>query len=286
MNDATELIYHADAQGRITYCNRAAAELFGCDPENAASVSLPGLLHPADRRRTTRFYLKQRVARQGDSYHEFRCLDRDGKTIWLGQNLQMLFGPPTPGLPTYAGFQAIARDITAEKARDHELTRAATTDALTGLPNRGSLVRSLGIEIGGAFRSGKPLTICLCDLDRFRQINDAYGHRAGDDVLVAFGALLRDQLRGNDISARLGGDEFCLVFPGTTVGDASIMVERLRERLASVLFHGPGHVAFSATASFGIAAYRSGMPAVELLEAADSKMYDDKALHPLRATLA
>jgi diguanylate cyclase (GGDEF)-like protein len=175
--------------------------------------------------------------------------------VWLGQNLQLLFEEDTePGAGqtkrSCVGFQAIARDITAQKNHSRELAKTASTDALTGLPNRRRLMEKLSLEIERAERSGGPLSLCLCDLNLFRHSNDTWGHSAGDQVLVNFAAVLTQGLRETGMAGRLGGDEFLVILPGASAAEAAEIVNRSGARLAQLIFgEGQGRH-FRAAASF------------------------------------
>src|SRR3954453_17295649 len=104
-------------------------------------------------------------------------------------------------------------DITERKDAEQKLFQDATYDALTGLVNRRTLHTKLEAAIQVAKQANLPLAVCLSDVDKFKAVNDTYGHAAGDEILIAFAQLLRDGTRESDIPGRLGGDEFCIVFP-------------------------------------------------------------------------
>ena len=100
--------------------------------------------------------------------------------------------------------------------RDRRLTEQATTDALTGLPNRLKLTEVFERERAHALRSGTPLALVFLDIDHFKQINDRFGHEVGDSALTHFATVLAQRLRINDLFCRLGGEEFALLLPGST----------------------------------------------------------------------
>jgi diguanylate cyclase (GGDEF)-like protein len=146
-------------------------------------------------------------------------------------------------------------------------------DTLTGLSSRHSLMTQLDFAIAGAARSSQPLSICICDIDRFKSINDTHGHAAGDEILAAFGKLVRTGIRQGDIAGRLGGDEFCIVLPHTTGRQAGPLLERLREQWEGLQYHSPDGRAFSVTASFGVVELHHERSAKALLHAADKALY-------------
>ena len=126
------------------------------------------------------------------------------------------------GLATQTGtrFSALR---TLESSR-HE----ASTDGLTGLPNR----RTLETQIGELFERDTPFVMVLADLDRFKLLNDNYGHEVGDRALQLFAGVLRDSVRANDVVARLGGEEFVLVYPTMSVEISIEAIDRVRTALA------------------------------------------------------
>ncbi len=154
------------------------------------------------------------------------------------------------------------------KARYH-----VAHDALTGLASRHSVLNQLDFAIIEAGRSGLPLAVCICDIDRFKLINDTHGHAAGDEILAAFGSLVRGEVRKGDIAGRLGGDEFCIVLPNTTVDQAGPLVERLRKQWESLEYHSPDGHSFYVTASFGVVQLNGERSAKSLLHSADKALY-------------
>jgi len=139
------------------------------------------------------------------------------------------------------------------------LEEMAHTDPLTALPNRRAIEEWAGRQLRGAARHNYSLWVVHADLDSFKNINDSYGHDAGDRVLKEFGAILKEFTRASDISGRMGGDEFLLVL--THVDEAHIRktVERLRERFGSKKFDFGGK-SVSVTASFGVRGFQGKEP--------------------------
>ncbi|RIH86090.1 Diguanylate cyclase DosC [Calidithermus terrae] len=146
------------------------------------------------------------------------------------------------------------------------------TDFLTGLPNRRGLERALARELALAERSGEPLCLVLFDLDAFKRVNDTFGHAAGDKALRLVARAARERLRRSDWAGRWGGEEFVAVLPGTSLLAAEAIAQRLRKAV-SVLEPVPG---CRLSISLGVAAYRPGESAAELLERADALHYRAK----------
>lgn len=163
------------------------------------------------------------------------------------------------------------------EARYHEeIYQLATHDALTDLYNRRHFIELADNEIARAMRHGRPLSMCIVDVDLFKPVNDRYGHISGDEVLRQIAALLRKQARNDDIAARIGGEEFALLLPECDTQAAHAFAERLREEIAATVFT-PGGEAQHITVSIGIAALTQGRdtrPA--LMAAADAALYRAK----------
>jgi diguanylate cyclase (GGDEF)-like protein len=132
------------------------------------------------------------------------------------------------------------------------LAEASSRDALTGLYNRWFLVEKLDSELNRALRHGSPMSLLMLDLDHFKQINDTFGHPAGDQVLQAIGRLLRESCRVYDVPGRYGGEEFCVVLPETRPANTIVVAERIRHRLESTELP-CGDRSVVVTASIGIA---------------------------------
>lgn len=156
-----------------------------------------------------------------------------------------------------------------------ELSRAASTDDLSGLLNRRGFNQRLGVELRRATRSGRGVALVVGDLDRFKQINDEFGHPAGDEALRRVSAMLHECARESDTVARLGGEEFALVLPYTGRAGAQSMAERVR-RMVRDEFASEN---VDLTISFGIAVYPDDGDTQDLLmRSADSALYAAKAL--------
>jgi diguanylate cyclase (GGDEF)-like protein len=169
-------------------------------------------------------------------------------------------------------FAAMAA-LAFSSARQRELLRTqARTDPLTGLLNRRAYYERLAEELARSARTEAPLAVILLDIDRFKPVNDTYGHAEGDRVLRAIGEQLQATVRLDETVARFGGEEFALIVAGAQPQQAFEAAERARSAIASVEVHGS-----PLSASAGIAAWPAhGSTADELLEAADQALYKAK----------
>ncbi|MBL8967058.1 MAG: diguanylate cyclase [Spirochaetaceae bacterium] len=148
-------------------------------------------------------------------------------------------------------------------------------DSLTGLLNHTHLIERLGTEILRARRAGDVLSFAMIDLDRFKAVNDRYGHLMGDQVIKSLSRLLSERLRRTDVVGRYGGEEFGVILHGADTRRAGRIMDELREAFSQVKHRVDGSE-FSVTLSCGIAGYPEYMSPTELVEAADRSLYRAK----------
>ncbi|MDX6699452.1 MAG: hypothetical protein QOE65_2849 [Solirubrobacteraceae bacterium] len=192
------------------------------------------------------------------------------------------FSPPGLRLAMFMGTSVATTVVTLtmrllRERRDRllaELHRTAATDSLTGLLNRRAFESAFARELERGRRSALPLTLALFDLDLFKQVNDRFGHAAGDRVLVEFADRLRREARQVDVVARVGGEEFAVVLPGTTPEGA----RRYAHRVAAELERAAPEPEAPVSVSAGLAAHGPALDTVDaLLLAADGALYVAKA---------
>jgi diguanylate cyclase (GGDEF)-like protein len=173
-----------------------------------------------------------------------------------------------------ASLLAAQAAVALENAELHTIVeRQALVDPLTGLANRRSLEESLQEEVSRAQRFDGDLCFVLADLDRFKAINDRYGHPTGDRALRVFAQTLKDVVREVDGAGRWGGEEFALILPGTGEAGGVALAERVREALAAREIRAPNGDLVQLTASFGAAAYPESRDQAALVAAADQALY-------------
>ncbi len=169
------------------------------------------------------------------------------------------------------------------------LARLAVTDLLTGLLNRRGFFEHANSAIAQARRSRVPVAVAMFDIDRFKLINDGYGHDAGDAVLRQVAAALSADQRAGDVLGRFGGEEFVLLTPGNDASQAAITVERLRAAVRSAVLHPAGKAA-SVTMSAGIAGLEDQGDVERSINtaliAADTGLYEAKRAGRDRAVIA
>jgi diguanylate cyclase (GGDEF)-like protein len=153
------------------------------------------------------------------------------------------------------------------------LQHLASTDPLTGLANRRGGEKHIANEISRARREKRPLSCLLIDIDRFKQVNDTFGHQAGDQLLRDISGLLRRTVRAYDILIRWGGEEFLVVLPGVELVAARVLAERVRTAVETLDTHGIGPVTISA----GAATFEKDYDFASTLKTADRRLYQAKA---------
>lgn len=153
--------------------------------------------------------------------------------------------------------------------------RHARTDGLTRLLNHRSFYDGLTREVHRSKRYGHVLSLIMCDVDNFKGINDSYGHPVGDKVIQAIGRAICQFVRTEDVAARYGGDEFAILLPETPLVGATVVAERIRDRMATFDFSKDG-ITLPIRLSFGIAEQQPGWSPNDLVQAADQALYDAK----------
>ncbi|MEZ0396597.1 MAG: sensor domain-containing diguanylate cyclase [Anaerolineales bacterium] len=195
------------------------------------------------------------------------------------------FSPAEIRLLTLLADQAA---IAIVNARLHQaVSRQARIDVLTGLPNRRGLDERLEQEIAQAERLGGVFSVMMLDIDGFKQVNDAYGHEAGDDILRQVATALLRTVRASDFLARYGGDEMTLVLPGTDLPQAQVVAQKIHEHMQNLVLILPAGKTIKLEISGGIAMYPlHGRTAAGLLRAADEALYHAKRVGRGRFLLA
>jgi diguanylate cyclase (GGDEF)-like protein/PAS domain S-box-containing protein len=251
---------------KVVFANRHAATMFEVPLEAIAGKNAPDYWQdPADRAA-----FLERLFHQGrvDDL-EARFRSQSGRQFWARLSAQRL---RFDGQDT---LLAAMVDITDQKRAHERLRELATHDALTGIYNRRH-VEDLGRrEIERAQRYQRPLTFAMLDADHFKAINDAHGHPVGDEVLRALSDRCAKTLRSNDVLGRYGGEEFVVIFPETTMEEASVVAERVRGAIAEtpILVRDRSLVV---TVSIGLAAFERGQDFRAVFERADSALYAAK----------
>jgi len=270
-------IIATDAQGIITEANRSAAQTFGYDEAELVGLSVHLLLPPHFRQRHVEllhsFVVGTETERRMSGRSEIMGYRKDGSFFPLEASIAKFRNGDTDNDWLLV---VTLRDITERKQAEEELTRRATHDPLTGLPNRALIRERLVNALQRSRRSGLAVVLLFVDLDGFKLINDTHGHEAGDALLKDVTARLIEQVRPGDTVARLAGDEFVILCEQVEQPTAmSVIAERINDSLRQPFTFGAQPL--FVTASIGIAiGTGSTHTADDLLRYADTAMYDVK----------
>lgn len=274
ISDIVVITTAGDANGssqKIVYANEAFTHHSGY-PLNEVIGKSPNLLQGPSRDPAAKAKIHAALAARKPVRAQLLNYAKDGHPFWVDLSIVPLRG--RSGEVVY--FAAIERDITEQKRLEERLGRLASTDELTGLDNRRKFMTTAEGEMARSTRYGRPLSLIVADLDRFKRINDAYGHDAGDQAIVAFANICRDQLRPMDHAARIGGDEFAILVTETEIDGAARAAERIREALSRLPIWRDGRE-FRMTASFGVTQHLGADDGLRtFLKRADIALYEAK----------
>ncbi|AXS80149.1 EAL domain-containing protein [Dechloromonas sp. HYN0024] len=285
VEQSPDMIFTLDREGRFTFINGRVSALLGYAPDELVGQNYTGVVDPRDHEHVQYAFNERRVGERATSNLEVR-FKRKPSMPRMGGNSVMTAILSSQGVyestasessEVFLGTSGVARDISERKKAEETITFQAFHDLLTKLPNRILFVDRLEMAIAQATRRKEKLAVMFLDIDRFKLVNDTYGHQVGDQLLRKFAARARGCLRTGDTLARQGGDEFTALLP--TIGnieDAHVVAEKIIEELRRPFLL--GETQFLATTSIGIAVYPDNSTnAEELIRCADMAMYQVKA---------
>ena len=261
-----------DGSGHVEYANRRFAEMWHIpeallaarDDDALLGYVLDQLLEPEQ------FLAKVRELYQSTAEDVDTIVRKDGRVFER-------YSRPLVQQDGAAGRVWSFRDVSERQRFEAQLIELANSDALTGLFNRRRFEEELEARLASGRRYGISGALLFLDVDQFKDINDSRGHRAGDELLVSLGRLLRARLRETDVVGRLGGDEFAILLPHTEGAQALLLAEDVGRAVSDEEFMVDGSPV-RITASVGVALYpEHGESAAELLSRADVAMYQVKA---------
>ncbi|MEI9926501.1 MAG: EAL domain-containing protein [Sphingomonas sp.] len=248
--------------------------ILGVGPDEPADrATAHALIHPDDRPEAA---AQERRARRGDFSRDHRGVRRihradDGALRWVATQSHPIYDESG----RLSRVIVTAEDVTDEKAAQDRLQWTATHDAVTGLRNRTAFQAALDVALEDSAGSGSTLALLLIDLDNFKQINDSYGHHAGDLVLRIFGDRITAVLPPGAVFARFGGDEFAIVLPGAPLEAAPVLAGALQTVSRSPIALDGGTV--DLRASIGVAIFPDHAATREdLIKCADMALYAAK----------
>jgi diguanylate cyclase (GGDEF)-like protein/PAS domain S-box-containing protein len=267
--EASEPMMITDRSGVILGVNSAFTAVTGYSADEAIGVNPRSLLRSDHHDGTFFQAVWDQVHREGHWAGEIWNRRRNGETFPGHESITAV--SDTSGRVNH--YVAVLQDITDRKRLEMELEQLATHDRLTGVLNRGRLEELLDHERSKAERYGGALSVILFDIDLFKQVNDTFGHGAGDTVLRELAHRAGESLRRSDRLGRWGGEEFMVLLPESTAEGARHVAEKLRTAVSATAFDTVGQV----TISLGIAAFRPGDTVDTLADRADRALYLAKA---------
>jgi diguanylate cyclase (GGDEF)-like protein/PAS domain S-box-containing protein len=273
---AHDVVMRVRADGERLYVSPSAQDMFGWEPGQLLGARWD-LLHPDDQPSVMQA-VSEVIADDAPRTAVYRIRHRDGHYVWVEAAMRPIPRADGRGMDVISACRDISRRVAAEQAladsRD-ELERLARVDTLTGLANRRQLDERFSLALMRLRRNGAPVALMFLDVDHFKQVNDTWGHAAGDAVLQTFAQRLRECTRGSDLIARLGGDEFVvLVEDAMLPASAEVIARKLIATMgAPVAVEGQ---VLTVTTSIGIAYARQPTEATTLMAAADAALYDAK----------
>jgi diguanylate cyclase (GGDEF)-like protein/PAS domain S-box-containing protein len=271
-----DMLCIATTSGNFHKLNQAFERTLGYAQGELLSRSFFELVHPDDLEKTQ--LEVQKLAKGIDTISfDNRYRHKNGEYRWLN------WTTPAP-MPGSNFLYAVARDITVQRQRDERTLYLASHDDLTGLTNRWRFNEELEANFARLKRhASKKFAGIVFDLDKFKPINDTYGHQAGDTVLRTIGERLNAIKRETDILCRMGGDEFALLAPDTNFEEANLIAERIRREVLRPIDIGSSSITVDVSIGIAIATEDSDN-AEEFLKRADAAMYEVKRSNVNSAT--
>jgi diguanylate cyclase (GGDEF)-like protein/PAS domain S-box-containing protein len=272
--NAWDVIWTMEIDGTISYVSPAVERMRGITPDEAKAQTLDQIHPPESAARVTEYFTDLYTAMAAGTvpprYQGEREYYRKDGSIMLGE-LDVI--PQVDAEGKVVRILGVTRDISERRAFEDELSRLAVTDSLTGVWNRRQGERLLAADMAESRRYGPELSLLMLDIDHFKEINDEFGHQAGDQILVELTERLTAQVRATDVLARWGGEEFVILMRHCTLADAEPLAEKLRTIVSDTSFPVVGTV----TVSIGAAELKPDDDLSSWLDRADQAMYDAKA---------
>jgi diguanylate cyclase (GGDEF)-like protein/PAS domain S-box-containing protein len=259
--------YALTMDGEIKAINEALCVLTGFSPSELIGVRPPYPFWPPEELEAITAILADVVSNSGGT-HELTLMRANGERF----EAEITARPAREEGGRAIGFVSTLRDVSVQKRQQRELERLARTDSLTQLANRHVLQEALTREAARRSIDGQQLALVLLDLDLFKQVNDAFGHPAGDAVLVEVARRLERTVRAGEVLARVGGEEFAWLVPACDAEEAVAAADRARAAIASEPFGRAGKLTMSA----GVGLVSTPSDADTLYRMADRALYEAK----------
>lgn len=254
-------------QNRLIFTNKAFCEIFGFSPIELRKMDPLKIVFEEDRDHVQKSF-QTMLKDQAESFFMFRVMTKNEKIKWILGSVALVHMNEKHAI--------LGNFVDLTEGRVMQL---AYNDPLTGLPNRKLMMDRLEQAIVSAKRRSSPLALLFVDLDRFKKVNDAYGHKTGDQLLIEIANKLRDFVRReNDTIARIGGDEFLILLTDISQrSDMETVLQLLFEKFTKPLSIGSPPIKIKVKLSIGVALFpEHGETSDQLIQNADSAMYKAK----------
>lgn len=272
-DNASDVIWTMDLEGKFTYISPSVEKLRGYTVEEVMKQSPDEVLC-----KDSLIYMQEGLIKtmkdieNNRPFPDFRgeleqpC--KDGTTVWTDTTVSGIYNEKGD----FKGMLGVTRDISSQKKMQEEITKISITDKLTQIYNRVKLDEVLENELKRSMRSKSSFSVIMADIDKFKLVNDNYGHQVGDIVLSEVSKILKDNSRSIDVIGRWGGEEFIIILPNSNLSGAKILAEKLRVKIENAKFTKAGNI----TCSFGVAEYIEGDTSDDLVSRADAALYRAK----------
>ncbi len=288
VDHSPDLIYILNLKGEFTFVNDSVTKLLGFEKQDLIGRHYSHFIADEDRMKAEYLFNERRRENRSSRNVELRLkcntnnpakpFEVATRPIELSSmGIYSSDSKDSKRIGAYQGTYGVARDITSRKKAEKLITYQAYHDLLTKLPNRAMLLDRLDLAIKQAERTGETLIVMFLDLDRFKLINDSFGHVVGDQLLVEVAERLKAEIRTGDTLARLGGDEFMLLLPQPTSREQAVRVaQKLIESLQQPFYLRGKEVYINV--SIGIAVFPIDSKDIDtLIQKADMAMYEVKS---------
>ena len=264
---ATEGIFQATPEGRLVSANPAMARLFGTTTTDLLALGGRTILEPPH----WKSLIESLSGEEGCTKATY-LIGVGGIGRWFEISAVGVMGADG----ALARVDGVIGDVTKRKELEEQLRHYATVDGLTGLANRRHFLEVFESEIKRSVRHGAHVSLIMIDLDRFKSVNDTYGHHAGDLVLQSFANVAKNTMRAENMVGRVGGEEFCVLVPNAGLDGVFTAAEHLRTAVSKIAVPvEDGHIYF--TISAGVCQRSDKHPdAASMLKAADEALYRAK----------
>jgi len=264
-----------DVAGIVTEWNHAAEVMDGYVASEIVGSSADMLMVPLGTERAGITTLLARARQDGWCEQDGWRVRKDRSRYWANSAVTFLRGPG--GADDPLGYSIITRDLTEHKRTMDALRNLASTDSLTGTLSRRAFFESAVRSEKNPGGSGRQSAVLMLDLDFFREVNDRYGHPAGDEALLAVSDAARGELRSVDTIGRYGGDEFVIFLRGCGATAATGVAQRIRARIAETKVESAGGGTIRVTVSIGVASFDEAAGDIaSTVAAADGALYEAK----------